>query len=129
MANYSNLFITEDFLNENPNAFFVFGDNLQRYGKGGAAVLRDHERSYGFITKKFPDENDSSFYKPEEYASIFFEELDKLNLKIKNNQDKIFYISQLGSGLANKFRIWELVIRHNLEIKLGKYNNVIFCWE
>lgn len=129
MANYSNLFITENFLDENPNAIFVFGDNLSRSGKGGAAALRDHDRAYGFVTKKFPDNNESSFYKPEEYAPVFFGELDKLNSKIKNNQDKVFYISQLGSGLANKFRIWETLIRHNLEIKLGKCNNVIFCWE
>jgi hypothetical protein len=128
MADYNNLFITESFLDENANAIFVFGDNLQRFGNGGAAALRYHDRAYGFITKKFPDNNESSFYKPEEYAPVFFEELNKLNFTIKNNKDKTFYISQLGGGLANKFRIWETVIRHNLEIKLGKYDNVIFCW-
>lgn len=128
MAQYKNILITEKFLDENPNAIFVFGDNLQRFGKGGAAILRDHNRAYGFITKKFPDNSDGSFYKPTEYAPVFFEELDKLEAQVKDSPNKAFYISQLGAGLANRFRIWELVIRHNLEIKLGKYDNVIFCW-
>lgn len=41
----------------------------------------------------------------------------------------MFYISQLGAGLANKFRIWELLIRDNLVRKLEKFDNVIFCWD
>lgn len=128
MATYKDLIITQEFLDNNPNAYFVFGDNLERYGYGGAAKLRDHPHSIGFITKKFPDNDDASFYRPEEYASVFFEELKKLKTIIEKRPDKLFYISQLGGGLANKFYIWQKLIRHNLVRSFEKFDNVIFCW-
>jgi hypothetical protein len=128
MAIYKNIEITQEFLDYDPNAYFVFGDNLQRYGHGGAAKLRDHPHSIGFITKKFPDNKDESFYKPEEYSPVFFEELAKLEKIIEKRPSKVFYISQLGAGLANKYFIWQKLIRHNLVRKLEKFNNVVFCW-
>mgnify|MGYP000228817337 FL=1 len=129
MATYKNIKITQEFLDNNPTAYFVFGDNLERCGYGGAAQLRDHPHSIGFITKKFPDNHDGSFYKPEEYSPVFFEELKKLKTIIEKRPEKVFYISQLGSGLANKYRIWDKLIRHNLVRTLDEFSNVIFCWK
>jgi hypothetical protein len=129
MAIYRDIEVTERFLDNNPNAYFIFGDNLERRGTGGAARLRQHPHAFGFIIKKFPDNNDTSFYRPEEYSAVFFEELDKLYKFIKKYPDKNFYISKLGSGLANKYRIWEKLIHHNLTLKLENFNNVIFCWQ
>jgi hypothetical protein len=129
MANYKNILITEIFLNENKNAYFIFGDNLIHQGYGGAAKLRDHPHAIGFITKKFPDNKDDSFYRPDEYFPVFNEELYKLEKIIKNYPEKIFYISKLGSDLANKFLIWEKVIKKDLVLKLSKYDNVVFCWK
>jgi hypothetical protein len=129
MALYKNMLITQEFLDNNPDSYFIFGDNLERWGYGGAAKLRDHPHAIGFITKKFPDNNDNSFYKPEEYSAVFFEELKKLKTIIQKKPDKIFYISQLGGGLANKFYIWQKLIKHNLVKELEKFNNVIFCWD
>ena len=128
MSKYIDKTITKEFLDLYTNSYFVFGDNLTRRGMGGAAKLRDHQHAIGFITKKFPDNKDGSFYKPEEYAPVFFEELGKLKKIIKSYPNKTFYISQLGAGLANKFRIWELLIRDNLVRELEKFDNVIFCW-
>lgn len=129
MAIYNDIHITQEFLDINTNAYFIFGDNLERYGHGGAAKLRDHPHAIGFITKKFPDNQDGSFYKPEEYSSVFFEELKKLKIIIEKRPDKVFYISQLGGGLANKFRIWDTLIRHNLVRTLDSFENVVFCWK
>ena len=129
MAVYKNILVTQEFLDLEPNSYFVFGDNLERWGYGGAAKLRDHPHAIGFITKKFPDNRDSSFYRPEEYSPVFFEELEKLKKIITKRPDKKFYISQLGGGLANKFRIWELLIRDNLVRSLNNFKNVVFCWE
>lgn len=128
MACYKEFKISKEFLNENPNARFVFGDNTVRKGCGGAAKLRDHPSAIGFVTKKLPNNEDASFYKPEEYSPIFFAELQKLHDLILKNPDKTFYISKLGGGLANKYRIWDLLIHHNLVLKLEKFDNVIFCW-
>jgi len=129
MAIYKNLTITREFLDSDPTAYFVFGDNIERRGTGGAAALRDHPHTIGFITKKFPDNKDESFYKPEEYSSVFFEELKKLKTIIEKRPEKTFYISQLGGGLANRYRIWDKLIRHNLVRALEPFDNVIFCWK
>lgn len=129
MSIYKKISITQQFLDENPDSYFIFGDNLIKEGYGGAAILRDHPHSIGFITKKYPDNKDSSFYRPEEYSPVFFEELEKLNKIIQKRPDKKFYISQLGAGLANRYYIWEKLIRHNLVRKLENYDNVIFCWD
>lgn len=129
MALYKNLQITEKFLNNNKNSYFVFGDNLIRKGYGGAAALRDHPQAIGFVTKKYPDNRDSSFYDPDEYYDIFFEQLKDLKLLIINNPNKIFYISQLGAGLANKYKIWETIIHKNIIEEMSNFENVVFCWE
>lgn len=128
MASYQKLNITMKFLDENPNAYFVFGDNLIHKGHGGAAYLRDHPHALGFITKKYPDQLDNSYYQPAEYSAVFFEELLKLKTIIEKRPDNIFYISQLGGGLANKYQIWEVLIRDNLVEALGSFENVVFCW-
>ncbi len=128
MALYQDFHISKQFLDNNPNSYFVFGDNTIRKGYGGAAALRDHPQAIGFITKKFPDNRDTSFYDPEEYESLFFDELEKLENRIIEQQDKIFYITQLGGGLANRYKIWDVLIKPNIVGKLTKFDNVVFCW-
>ena len=128
-ATFKRIEITEQFLNEHKDAYFVYGDNLQRTGLGGAAKLRPHPRAIGFVTKKAPDDHQKSFFRPEEYASMFFDQLKQLENIIKANPNNIYYISKLGSGLANRHRIWELLIRHNIIDDLRDYNNVVFCWD
>ena len=120
--------ITKSYLRKNPNHIFVFGDNLQRKGKGGASKLRDEPNTYGFITKKAPNNNSGSFYKPEEYEIKFESELKNLIKQIEKNPDKTFFISKLGGGLANKYNIYEKIIKPGLE-RLKEYENVEFLEE
>lgn len=129
MAKYKDILITKKILDENPNFYFVFGDNTIRSGYGGAATLRDHPQAIGFITKQYPDNRDSSFFDVEQYKDLFYEELEKLEKLIISNPEKTFYISKLGAGLANRYRIWELLINPALNTTLSKFDNVIFCWE
>jgi hypothetical protein len=129
----SETIITRQYLIDHPNEIFVFGDNLLRKGKGGAAALRDLPNTYGFITKKAPNSWDKSFYDPNEYRPVFIAELAVLINKIKKDlnaydYDKLYLISKLGSGLANKYGIWENVIKDGLEI-LRQYPNVRFLYD
>ena len=117
-------YITAKFLQENPNIIFVFGDNLVRAGKGGAAKLRDEPNAYGFLTKKYPNNKDSSFFRPKEYKKVFYREFLFLIKKIKKNPEKTYIIPKLGSGLANRYFIYEKIIQPNLE-KLKSLKNVI----
>lgn len=42
---------TPELLQANPDCTFVFGDNLQRVGKGGQAIIRDEPNVIGIPTK------------------------------------------------------------------------------
>jgi hypothetical protein len=117
-------YVTEEFLKANPNVTFVFGDNLIRKGKGGAAVLRDEPNAYGFITKKAPNNADESFYRPPEYADTFYAELLQLAREIEKNPERTYLISKLGAGLANRYKIYEVIIEPGLK-KLELFDNVI----
>ena len=128
-AKFENIIVTEEFLNKDPNAWFVFGDNLKRQGFAGAAKLRHHPRAIGFNTKKAPDGDPGSCYTPEEYAKPFFSQLKQLRELVDKNPARKFYISKLGAGYANRYYIWEKLIHHNLVDELKECNNVVFCWE
>jgi hypothetical protein len=128
-AKYEQLTVTHEFLNNNPSAFFVYGDNQQRQGMAGAAALRNHPKSIGFVTKKAPDGKPKSCFTPEEYAKPFFDQLKQLAEHIKKNSQHKFYISKLGAGYANRYYIWEKLIHHNIIEELGSLDNVVFCWE
>jgi len=129
MATYNDFIVTKEFLDQNPNAVFIFGDNRRRLGYGGAASLRDHPQTYGFITKKNPDDMDESFFHPESYHIDFTVQSIELQLIIEKNPDKIYYISQLGGGLANRYKIWEKVCKPRLEKYFSVYDNVVFLWD
>lgn len=120
--------VTKSYLRQNPNHIFVFGDNLKRKGYGGAAKLRDEPNTFGFITKKAPNNSDGSFYQPEEYREKFEVELRRLKKEIERNPDKTFLISKLGGGLANKYKIFQKVIKPGLK-ELKQYENVQFLYQ
>lgn len=121
------MIITKEYLRSHPDSIFVYGDNLLHRGKRGAASLRDEPNSYGFMTKKYPDYNYCSYYNQCDYLPILREEMLELEKKIKDFPDRTFLISKLGSGLANKYNIWD-IIKPEL-YKLKKYSNVILLWE
>ena len=128
MNDLNQLIVSMKYLHENPNHVFVYGDNWLRQGKAGAAVLRDEPNTYGFITKKRPSGNNDAFYHPDEYRVVFLQEMVKLVEKIESYPEKTYLISQLGSGLANRYHIWEKVIQPGLE-KLRRYPNVRLLYE
>ena len=120
--------ITGQFLVKNSDCIFVFGDNIIHRGKKGAATLRDYPNTHGFVTKKFPNNDKESFYKPTEYKTKYIQELEKLKKKVIENPDKIYLITKLGFNLANRYHIFEQVIEPDIKKSLEVYNNVIFLW-
>ena len=119
--------VTAKYLRENPNYIFVFGDNRGREGYAGAAALRDEPNTYGFITVKNLYSAEPS-YTPANYISDYLTEITILRHKIINNPDKIFLISKVGAGIANKYGIWEEVIEPTLPIFLMDLENVVLLW-
>lgn len=120
--------ITREYLINNRNHIFVFGDNFLRRGKKGAAVLRDEPNTYGFITKKYPNNKTESFFSVKEYEKIYEEEIFKLIRLITSSEERLFLISKLGFGLANKNKIFEKIIEPRIKKDLEKFSNVKFLW-
>ena len=120
--------ITDEYLNSHPDEIFVFGDNTRRIGTAGAAALRVCPNSYGFLTKKFPNNRNDSFYKPDEYRAIYQEEISKLKRLIESSPEKKFLIAKIGGRYANRFRIFNEVIEPQIKEDLKAYNNVTFLW-
>jgi hypothetical protein len=50
----TNLFYDKQLLRDYPSVYFVFGDNLKRYGAGGQAVIRHEPNAIGIATKRAP---------------------------------------------------------------------------
>ena len=120
--------ITAEYLNSHPDEIFVFGDNTRRIGTAGAAALRHCPNTYGFLTKKFPNNRNDSFYKPDEYRTIYQEEISKLKRLIESSPEKKFLIAKIGGKYANRFRIFNEVIEPQIKEDLKAYNNVTFLW-
>ena len=122
--------ITAEYLRQHPTDIFVFGDNLEHRGTGGAAALRTEPNTYGFVTKKAPDNKPESFFTVEEYKGVFQIELAKLEHQLIRHYNRRFLISKLGGGLANKHGIWEAVVKPQLATALNRYGDqVLFLWE
>ena len=121
--------IDKKYLRENRNHIFVFGDNTKREGRGGAAILRDEPNTWGFVTKIMPTHDAGSYYTPEQYDKVYEVQIKRLKKEIEKNPDKLFLITRLGAGLANKYHIYEKVIQPNIRKDLAGYNNVEFLWE
>ena len=120
--------ITEEYLDAHPNEIFVFGDNLDGRGLGGAAKLRYHIQAIGFITKKHPDNEDESFFTCENYIAWYLGAVSSLSDRIKRQPDKTFLISKLGAGLANRYGIFEKIIEPTIKVLLSDLNNVRWLW-
>lgn len=126
----SDKIITREYLQSHPNEIFVFGDNLKRKGTGGAAILRNEPNTYGFITKKYPSHDDKAYYHPEEYLPVYLEEMEKFKdfIHLKQNCDKIFLMSRIGGGIANKYKIWEEVIEPRIKLDLIDSVAIRYLW-
>lgn len=117
-------YIDKYYLKSNPNHIFVFGDNTLRKGLDGAALFRNEVNSYGFITKKYPNNEKESFYTVETYLSVYLSELSLLKNEMSENKNKTYLISKLGSGLANRYGIFEGIIELRIKKDLARYTNV-----
>lgn len=89
----------------NFDTLFIYGDNLERVGMGGQAIIREQKNSLGFVTKKAPGAGKDDYFTDEEFAEnckIIEEEI----VKIKKYADEYDYkaiafpFMGLGTGLS-----------------------------
>lgn len=94
--------ITRDFVRANPEARFVFGDNVARRGMGGqAAAMRGEPNAIGVATKWKPDMEEGSFF-DDELPSISAMCGDLLNVIAAWKEGRTIYVPAdgLGTGLS-----------------------------
>ena len=93
----------EDCLN-NPRHLYIFGDNLIKQGKGGQAIIRDCPNAFGIPTKRYPDNEKTSFFsdKPDEVYAVetTINRLNRLTKTTKKYNVIVFPYYGLGTGLA-----------------------------
>lgn len=82
---------------------FVFGDNMQRWGKAGQAVIRGLPNVHGIATKEFPSMEASAFFNDSQvhFAAIEKDMKDLLEIYDSGEYDCIaFPKGGLGTGLS-----------------------------
>jgi hypothetical protein len=97
---YQKHFSTQD-CNDNPHRLYVFGDNLQRRGRGGQAVIRDCDNAVGLATKHFPTMNDNAFFSSIDKQTVLKEIQDVKDAMIIGEYEELVLPSDgLGTGRA-----------------------------
>lgn len=95
---------TPELLKENPDQFFVFGDNYEEKGKGGQAkVCRDADNAIGVPTKKAPNNLPASYLTDADYKEWLehFKGPASLILALLSKKVVVnFPEDGLGTGLA-----------------------------
>lgn len=93
---------SQDCINET-TALFVFGDNDAHKGVGGQAIIRNRKNAIGIPTKKFPNNNITSFYTDATYddnCQKIYTAIVKLVRASINYNAIIFPENGFGTGLA-----------------------------
>ena len=90
---------------KNRNCLFIFGDNEEKWGNGGQAIIRDEPNSFGIPTKKRPFQTPDSYWNDFEYErnrKIIDKYFGFLECEIRKGKYKyiIFPKDGLGTGLA-----------------------------
>lgn len=96
--------ITRDMLRAEPEARFVFGDNVLRVGLGGqAGSMRGEANAIGVATKRTPGMSDADFFSDENAAdlSVIDADIDKVAAAL--TEGRTIYVPRdgLGTGLSD----------------------------
>lgn len=89
----------------NFDTLFIFGDNDERVGMGGQAIIREQKNSVGFSTKKAPGGLKEDYYTDDEYegnCKKIEEEIEKIKKYAQEGEYKAiaFPFMGLGTGLS-----------------------------
>lgn len=91
---------TDEDVKNNKNTIYVFGDNLDRKGTAGQAVIRNNPNAFGIVTKLRPSNDDNSFMSDDSFEDNKRFIDDDIN-KLKTFKQKIIFPKNgLGTGLA-----------------------------
>lgn len=91
-------------LQANPDRLYVFGDNLQRWGKGGQAEeMRGEPNAIGIVTKKAPRRDDDAYMTDAEFEAnlaAMKADFEKVWAALRAGTEVVFPTARLGSDRA-----------------------------
>jgi len=92
---------TPELLQSHPDTLFVFGDNLERKGTGGQAIIRNEPNAFGFVTKRYPSMGQDAYMTgiDEDYRAVYAD-FERLKEHLLQNRVILFPSGGLGTGLA-----------------------------
>jgi hypothetical protein len=86
-------------LRAEPEALFIFGDNCERYGKGGQAIIRSEPNAVGIATKLSP----SAYMTDRDFLanlSIILHDLQPVNSALNQGKKVYWPRGGIGTGLS-----------------------------
>lgn len=95
--------ITRQDLKNNPNVYYVFGDNFVRVGLGGQAKeMRGEPNAIGVATKWKPGTQESDYYSDDTMAPWIgmSQDIDRLGDLLDEGHTIVFPFDGLGTGLS-----------------------------
>jgi len=97
-------YITRGLIRVEPNALFVFGDNIKGAGFGGqAAQMRGEPNAVGIPTKWFPSGNESAYFKDSDFHAVvgnIDKAFGRLFMHAIGGGDIVWPMDGIGTGLA-----------------------------
>lgn len=116
--------LSVDQCNQKQDSLFVFGDNIQGWGKAGQAIIRDCKNSFGIPTKYEPSMKEQAFFSDtKEEFQIVLNAFLKLREKYISGKYEylVFPKNGLGTGLAQlQDRSPKILALINSQIELFK---------
>lgn len=96
--------IKREKIRQNPDVLYLFGDNMIRKGLGGQAKeMRGEPNTVGIVTKKYPNNKDTSFFRDSDFKlfkDLLIEDMEVVISRIQSGNYKAIVIPQIGVGLA-----------------------------
>lgn len=94
--------ITREFVRANPEARFVFGDNLERRGLGGQAkVMRGEPNAIGVATKRAPTMEENAFFADRfDELQTVGKDMSKVIEALLEKRTVYIPLDGIGSGLS-----------------------------
>lgn len=87
-----------------PDTLFAFGDNMEREGKGGQAIIRDEKNAVGIPTKWRPSKDEEAYFADDDFPMVK-EEIDAafavLEGHLRTGGAVVLPKDGIGTGLAD----------------------------
>ena len=91
--------LSVDLLRDNPDKYYLFGDNLEGWGKKGQAVIRGEPNAIGIPTKVAPKRDVDSYFTDDNFE-MNKQFIDDAFAKIPVGSTVVVPKAGLGTGLA-----------------------------